>query len=113
MTGAEEAFGRRGDGPAMEEGTGAVAGVEVLGLDGVAAIGVGRQMAVPELLPESMHVSMCSLIRKAGTEAPQIGHVQKRLSDAPVAGCLRDASGGGVTERLGMRPKPHHSTQRC
>ena len=91
----------RGDGPTGKDGKGAAAGVEVLGLNGVAAgCGVGRTTVVPVETQESK----CSLMRKAATEAPQMGHAQKRLSDAPDSpdGCLRGAKGGGVAERFGM-----------
>ena len=76
----------------------AVANVAVLGLNGVVAgCGVGRTTAVPV----EKQASKCSLMRKAATEAPQMGHSQKRLSDSP-DGCLRGAKGGGVAERFGM-----------
>ncbi len=54
-------------------------------------------------VPVETQESKCSLMRKAATEAPQMGHAQKRLSDAPDSpdGCLRGAKGGGVAERFG------------
>jgi len=56
------------------------------------------------VVPVETQESKCSLMRINATEAPQMGHAQKRLSDASDSpdGCLRGAKGGGVAERFGM-----------